>query len=88
MWAAVASLRAWIERYGIPRALYMDWKNVFQRGPDLSDRGRRKLSRFGMRSSPSVLILSFEDRYASRFSSFDRPVLLEDITSTRIGRGE
>jgi hypothetical protein len=26
--AAAAVLRGWIERYGVPRALYTDWKNV------------------------------------------------------------
>ena len=33
IWAAVAVLRAWIDRYGIPRALYTDWKNVYVRRP-------------------------------------------------------
>src|SRR5260370_8281831 len=28
IWAAVEVLRAWIRNYGIPRALYTDWKNV------------------------------------------------------------
>ena len=27
-WAAAHLLRAWIERYGVPRAVYTDWKNV------------------------------------------------------------
>jgi hypothetical protein len=27
----VAVLRAWIARYGIPQALYTDWKNVYVR---------------------------------------------------------
>ena len=31
IWAAVAVLRRWIEAYGIPRALYTDWKNVYVR---------------------------------------------------------
>lgn len=31
IWAAVAVLRAWIERYGVPQALYTDWKNVYIR---------------------------------------------------------
>ena len=30
-WAAVAVLRRWIERYGVPRALYTDCKNVYVR---------------------------------------------------------
>jgi transposase len=32
-WAAAAILRAWIEQYGVPRALYTDWKNVYKRKP-------------------------------------------------------
>ncbi len=30
-WAAARLLREWIEAYGIPRALYTDWKNVYVR---------------------------------------------------------
>lgn len=33
IWAAADVLRAWIERYGVPRALYTDWKNVYKRQP-------------------------------------------------------
>jgi transposase len=33
IWAAVGVLRAWIEKYGVPRALYTDWKNVYKRRP-------------------------------------------------------
>lgn len=32
-WAAADILRAWIEKYGVPRALYTDWKNVYKRQP-------------------------------------------------------
>jgi hypothetical protein len=44
IWAAVRSLRGWIERYGIPRALYTDWKNVYVRKPrrPSSPRARRR----------------------------------------------
>ena len=31
--AAVAVLRQWITAYGIPQALYTDWKNVYVRPP-------------------------------------------------------
>jgi transposase len=31
IWAAVGVLRAWIHNYGVPRALYTDWKNVYKR---------------------------------------------------------
>ena len=32
IWAAVDVLRRWIEAYGVPLALYTDWKNVYVRG--------------------------------------------------------
>jgi transposase len=38
IWAAVAVLRAWIQAYGIPRALYTDWKNVYVRPPTEEER--------------------------------------------------
>jgi transposase len=38
IWAAVAVLRGWIEAYGIPQALYTDWKNVYVRPPTEEER--------------------------------------------------
>jgi transposase len=38
IWAAVGVLRAWIDRYGIPQALYTDWKNVYVRVPNAEER--------------------------------------------------
>ena len=38
IWAAVAVLRDWIETYGIPQALYTDWKNVYVRPPNAEER--------------------------------------------------
>jgi transposase len=32
-WAAAGVLRAWIEKYGVPVALYTDWKTVYVREP-------------------------------------------------------
>jgi hypothetical protein len=32
-WAAAEILQAWIGTYGVPRALYTDWKNVYKREP-------------------------------------------------------
>ncbi len=37
-WAAARVLRAWVERYGIPHALYTDWKNVYLREPTDAER--------------------------------------------------
>ena len=49
IWAAVGILRAWIERYGIPRALYTDRKNVYVRRPNQEERetGAEPLTQFG-----------------------------------------
>jgi transposase len=49
IWAAVGVLRAWIDRYGIPRALYTDWKNVYVRPPNQEERatGAEPLTQFG-----------------------------------------
>jgi hypothetical protein len=42
-------LRAWIERYGVPKALYMDWKNVYVREATEAERlgGIELVSQFG-----------------------------------------
>ena len=49
IWAAVTVLRGWIERYGVPRALYTDWKNVYVRKPNQAEResGVAPLTQFG-----------------------------------------
>jgi transposase len=49
IWAAVSVLRAWIDRYGVPRALYTDWKNVYVRAPNQMERvtGAEPLTQFG-----------------------------------------
>jgi transposase len=31
IWAAAGVLPSWMEKYGVPRALYTDWKNVYTR---------------------------------------------------------
>ena len=48
-WLAADVLRAWVEDYGVPRALYVDWKNVYQRVPTAKERERdeRPVSQFG-----------------------------------------
>jgi hypothetical protein len=49
IWAAARILRSWIERYGIPRALYTDWKNVYVRTATEGKRcsGQVPLTQFG-----------------------------------------
>ena len=48
-WAAAAVLQAWITAYGVPRALYADWKNVYQRAPTNNElaRGETPVTQFG-----------------------------------------
>ena len=49
IWAAVGVLRVWIARYGVPRALYTDWKNVYKRKATPSEqlRGEVPVTQFG-----------------------------------------
>lgn len=49
IWAAVGVLRAWMEKYGVPRALYTDWKNVYVREPTQKEllHGKPSLTQFG-----------------------------------------
>jgi transposase len=39
IWAAARVLRGWIEQYGVPHALYTDWKNVYVRAPNAEEQG-------------------------------------------------
>ena len=42
-------LRSWIERYGVPRALYTDWKNVYVRAATEAEKcaGQVPVTQFG-----------------------------------------
>ncbi|MEJ7761052.1 MAG: ISNCY family transposase, partial [Gemmatimonadaceae bacterium] len=45
-WAATRVLRAWIGEYGIPRALYTDWRNVYKRLLTAGERARGESEAF------------------------------------------
>ncbi len=49
IWAAAGALRGWIERYGVPLALYVDWKNLYKRcaTPKERLRGEEPITQFG-----------------------------------------
>ena len=49
IWAAVGVLEAWMEKYGVPRALYTDWKNVYVRQPTAKEllHGKPAITQFG-----------------------------------------
>lgn len=45
-WAVADVLRAWVERYGVPRAIYTDWKSVYHAPPE-KEEVAPQLSQFG-----------------------------------------
>jgi transposase len=49
IWAVADGLRAWIERYGVPLALYVDWKNLYKRRATPKEwlRGEEPITQFG-----------------------------------------
>jgi transposase len=49
IWAAARVLRQWIEKYGVPLALYTDWKNVYVREPTEKENlhGKVPVTHFG-----------------------------------------
>lgn len=49
IWAAVQVLRGWIEKFGVPLALYTDWKNVYKVAPTAKQelRGEVPQTQFG-----------------------------------------
>ena len=49
IWAVADALRAWMARYGVPRALYVDWKNLYKRPANARERlrGQEPITQFG-----------------------------------------
>ena len=49
IWAAANTLWVWIEKNGVPQALYVDWKNVYKRAPTPGEqlRGEEPVTQFG-----------------------------------------
>jgi len=49
IWAVADALRAWIEQYGVPLALYVDWKNLYKRPATPREllRGEEPITQFG-----------------------------------------
>ena len=49
IWAVADALRAWIERHGVPLALYVDWKNLYKRRATVAEqlRGEEPVTQFG-----------------------------------------
>jgi transposase len=49
IWAVVDALRVWIERYGVPLSVYVDWKNLYKRAATVKEqlRGEEPVTQFG-----------------------------------------
>lgn len=49
IWAVADTLRTWIEQYGVPLALYVDWKNLYKRPATVKEqlRGEEPITQFG-----------------------------------------
>jgi hypothetical protein len=49
IWAAAGVLRAWMGKYGVPGALYTDWKNLYKRKATPAEqlRGKIPVTQFG-----------------------------------------
>ena len=49
IWAAANTLRAWIEKHGVPQGLYVDWKNVYKRAATQREqlRGEEPVTQYG-----------------------------------------
>src|SRR5882762_7582127 len=49
IWAVADALRAWIERYGVPQSVYVDWKNLYKRAATVKEqlRGEEPVTQFG-----------------------------------------
>jgi hypothetical protein len=49
IWAVADALRAWIERYGVPLALYVDGKNLYKQPANAGERlrGQEPVTQFG-----------------------------------------
>ncbi len=49
IWAVADALRQWIERYGVPLSVYVDWKNLYKRPATVKEqlRGEEPVTQFG-----------------------------------------
>jgi transposase len=91
-WGAVRSLRRWIEQYGIPQALYTDWKNVYVRKPTVAEiaAGEVALTQFGrMCARLDIRIIPANSPQAKgrveRGNGTHQDRLIKKLRRTRIG---
>jgi hypothetical protein len=73
IWAAVDVLRRWIEAYGVPLALYTDWKNVDVREPTAEEQvtGAVPLTQFGrMCAALTIRTIAASSPQAKDYASY------------------
>jgi len=73
IWAAVDVLRRWIEAYGVPLALYTDWKNVYVRVPNAEEQvtGAVPLTQLGrMCAALGIQIIAANSPQAKDYASY------------------
>src|SRR5258708_7022896 len=73
IWAAADVLRRWIEAYGVPLALYTDWKNVYVRVPNAEEQvsGAVPLTQFGrMCAALGIQIIAASSPQAKDYASY------------------
>ena len=90
IWAAAGVLRAWMEQYGVPQALYTDWKNVYVREPSAQEqmRGEEPVTQFGrmcQRLGIEIIAASSPQAkdYASYCTSLVRPGIIWSVSDLR-----
>lgn len=57
IWSVLAVLKSWIEKYGVPRALYTDWKNVYRQFNE-ETKDEHQFSRISERLGIEVILAS------------------------------
>jgi hypothetical protein len=95
IWAAVDVLRAWIRNYGIPRALYTDWKNVYKQKATPAEqlRGEVPVTQFGgMCQKLGIRIIAASSPQAKgrveRINGVHQDRLIKKMRRKGIGRPE
>jgi hypothetical protein len=73
IWAAADALRAWMERYGVPLSLYVDWKNLYRRCATSREqlRGEEPLTQFGrMCGKLGIELIAASSPQAKAYASY------------------
>src|ERR1700676_4985193 len=85
-WGVARTLRAWVEKYGIPGALYVDWKTVYHHEPTARQKreGIVPVSQFGrMGATLGIELIGANspqaNAYVSYCTSFKPSGMTDDI---------